>query len=212
MKTVVVENTPVTPGKIICVGRNYVAHIHELGNDIPDEMVLFSKPSSAITNQLSASHNGDELHYEAELAYLYQDGVFSAVAVGLDLTKREVQNKLKEKGLPWDRCKAFDGAALFSPFVSISPAVSSEALQETPLGLTLHIDGELTQSGTTDLMIYKPDVVLAEIQKFMTLENGDIVMTGTPAGVGKINAGAVFSAAVVCGDHILTSVEWTAAE
>ena len=204
MKTVIVENKAVIPNKVVCVGRNYVAHIHELGNEVPDEMVLFTKPNSAISEELLSSHRGDELHYEAELSFLYRNGRFDAVAVGLDLTKRGVQSKLKEKGLPWERSKAFDGSALFSEFVPLPTDEMGE------LGLRLFIDDELTQSGTVSLMIYSPDVILQEVQTFMTLNDGDIVMTGTPSGVGKVQAGSQFKAQVTAGEEVIVSTQWVA--
>ncbi|WP_411185259.1 fumarylacetoacetate hydrolase family protein [Photobacterium rosenbergii] len=204
MKTVIVEKQVVVPNKVVCVGRNYVAHIHELGNEVPDEMVLFIKPNSAIAEELSSSHRCDELHYEAELSFLFRNGRFDAVAVGLDLTKRGVQSKLKEKGLPWERSKAFDGSALFSEFVPLP----SEALGE--LGLRLYIDGEVIQEGNISLMIYSPDVILQEVQTFMTLNDGDIVMTGTPSGVGKVQAGSQFEAQVTAGEEVIVSTQWVA--
>ena len=168
----------VTPSKVVCIGRNYVDHIKELANEIPDEMVVFLKPNSAITTTLSAKHNA--LHYEAELSFLYQGGQFTAVALGLDLTKREVQGKLKTKGLPWERAKAFDGSAVFSDFV----AIPEEGLSQ--LNLSLVINDELKQQGGVSLMMVKPDEILKELQRFISLEDGDIVMTGTPKGVGVI--------------------------
>ncbi|WEM44336.1 fumarylacetoacetate hydrolase family protein (plasmid) [Photobacterium sp. DA100] len=204
MRKVNIEGQTVTPSKVVCVGRNYVAHIHELGNEIPDEMVLFIKPNSAISNTLRSSHGGDELHYEAELSFLYRNGRFDAVAVGLDLTKRRVQSKLKEKGLPWERSKAFDGSALFGEFVPLPPSERGE------LGLRLFINDKLTQSGSTSLMIYSPDVVLQEVQTFMSLNDGDIVMTGTPSGVGKVQAGSQFEAQVTAGEEVIVSTQWLA--
>ncbi|MCW8328552.1 fumarylacetoacetate hydrolase family protein [Photobacterium sp. SDRW27] len=203
MNHVSLNKTAVTPSKIVCIGRNYVAHVHELGNEIPDEMVIFVKPNSAIGNTLSSLHHGDELHYESEIAYLYQGGRFVAAALGLDLTKRSVQSKLKAKSLPWERSKAFDGSAVFSEFVPLPES-------DFPLGLTLHIDGELIQQGDTRLMMYKPEQILKEIQTFIRLDDGDIVMTGTPAGVGKVNEGAVFVGALVCNDQQLVSHCWIA--
>ena len=170
----------VTPSKVVCIGRNYVDHITELANEIPDEMVVFLKPNSAITATLSAMHNDDALHYEAELSFLYQGGQFTAVALGLDLTKREVQGKLKTKGLPWERAKAFDGSAVFSDFV----AIPEEGLSQ--LNLSLVINDELKQQGGVSLMLVKPAEILKELQSFISLEDGDIVMTGTPKGVGVI--------------------------
>lgn len=186
MKTVILGESAVVPTKIICVGRNYVDHIHELGNEIPEDMVVFLKPNSAITTELHSQHLGETLHYETELCFMFQHGRFSHVAVGLDLTKRDLQTKLKAKGLPWERAKAFDGAALFSPFVAIDDA-------HAPLYFTLSINNKLVQEGHIDLMIYKPQTILSELQAFMSLDEGDIVMTGTPKGVGSITANSVFN-------------------
>jgi len=177
---------PITPSKVVCIGRNYVDHIKELANEIPDEMVVFIKPNSAISSILFAQHNGDALHYEAELSFLYQGGKFTAVALGLDLTKREVQGKLKAKGLPWERAKAFDKSAIFSDFVSIE----QEDIEQ--LTLSLLINDELKQQGGVNLMMAKPDQILKELQTFVSLEDGDIVMTGTPKGVGVISNNAHF--------------------
>ncbi len=107
------DGAAVTPSKIVCVGRNYVAHIEELGNEIPEQMVVFNKPNSAIGDTLYANL-GEPLHYESELAFMVRAGQLAAVAFGLDLTRRELQSRLKHRGLPWERAKAFDGAALFS--------------------------------------------------------------------------------------------------
>ncbi|MGD8292159.1 MAG: fumarylacetoacetate hydrolase family protein, partial [Desulfobacterales bacterium] len=123
MHEVIVGNRVVTPSKIVCVGRNYYAHIEELGSQVPDQMILFSKPNSSISNQLS-SHKGEQLHYEGELCFLFENGRFSAVGFGLDLTKRKLQSILKEKGLPWERAKAFDGSAVFSKFIEIFEATT----------------------------------------------------------------------------------------
>jgi 2-keto-4-pentenoate hydratase/2-oxohepta-3-ene-1,7-dioic acid hydratase in catechol pathway len=207
MKSVNVEKTKKFPSKIICIGRNYVDHIAELGNEVPDEMVVFLKPNSAISSQLQSSHQ-EPLHYEAELCFLYQQekgqqGKFVAVAIGLDLTKRSLQAKLKAKGLPWERAKGFNGAAVFSDFVFI------DAIHDD-LSLELAIDGKVTQAGGVELMMYKPDAILAQLQSFMDLEDGDIVMTGTPKGVGQIVAGSEFVGKVICHDKTLVSTTWLA--
>jgi 2-keto-4-pentenoate hydratase/2-oxohepta-3-ene-1,7-dioic acid hydratase in catechol pathway len=202
MQSVIVDGKLVTPSKVVCVGRNYAQHITELGNEIPDDMVVFIKPNSAISERLSAKHQ-ESLHYEGELSFIYSQGKFSAVGFGLDLTKRELQNTLKAKGLPWDRAKAFDGAAVFSEFVSIEQ-ISSD------LRLELSINGKLVQSGGIALMMYKPDVILKEIQGFMSLEEGDIVMTGTPKGVGMIQQGDSFEAKVLDEQKQLLSAQWLA--
>lgn len=202
MKTVNFNGAQITPSKVVCIGRNYVEHIAELGNDIPDDMVVFLKPNSAITDQLYAFHQ-EPLHYEAELCFLYQQGKFIAVALGLDLTKRDLQAKLKAKGLPWERSKAFNGAAVFSEFVQLDTI-------DNNLSLTLEINTTLTQSGGVELMMYKPEAILAQLSSFMTLEDGDIVMTGTPKGVGEVIAGNTFVGKVKKGNKMLVSASWLA--
>ncbi len=200
-----------TPSKVICIGRNYVDHIKELANEIPDEMVVFLKPNSAINNVLAAKHNDDVLHYEAELSFLYQGGKFTAVGLGLDLTKREVQGKLKAKGLPWERAKAFDNSAIFSDFVSIE----QEDIQR--LNLSLMINDAPKQQGGVNLMMTKPADILRELQTFMSLEDGDIVMTGTPKGVGVIGNNDSFTGQVylsqkdtVMDNKVLLDCTWLA--
>lgn len=191
----------IQPSKIVCIGRNYVDHIHELGNQIPDDMVVFVKPNSAISSQLHAMHQ-EPLHYEAELALLYQQGRFSAVAAGLDLTKRGLQSKLKDKGLPWERAKAFDGSALFSEFVAIDST--------DELTIRLQIDGTMQQTGKVEMMMYSPQAILTQLSQFMTLFDGDIVMTGTPKGVGKLESGKCYRAAVSCNEEELVACIWDA--
>ena len=203
MKEIILNGKPVTPGKIICVGRNYVEHIQELGNEIPEDMVIFLKPNSSITDALLSSHKDETIHYEGEISFLYEHGGFTAVAFGLDLTKRGLQSRLKEKGLPWERAKAFDGASLFSDFVPFSGDF-------TELSLLLRINEQTIQEAGTDLMMYKPDKILHEIQQFMTLNDGDIVMTGTPKGVGVIKNGDTFTAMIKEGDTIIVESSWVA--
>lgn len=192
-----------TPQKIVCIGRNYVAHIEELGNEIADDMVVFNKPASAISDRLQSSC-GEALHYEGEIALLIENGRFVAAAFGLDLTKRALQTALKNKGLPWERAKAFDGAALFSEFLP----VTQEELER--LSLSLAIDGAEVQRGGVDLMLYKPATILAELAHFTTLHDGDIVMTGTPAGVGAVQAGASYHGKIFVGDRLLCQAQWLA--
>ncbi|MGB0938382.1 MAG: fumarylacetoacetate hydrolase family protein [Colwellia sp.] len=201
----------IKPSKVLCIGRNYVEHITELGNEIPDEMVVFFKPNSAISSNLNAYHLEEQLHYEGEVCFVFEQGKFSAVGFGLDLTKRELQSKLKNKGLPWERAKAFDGAAVLSEFIPLP-------INKGDLSLQLEINGEEKQKGGESLMMYKPEVILKELQKFVTLEDGDIVMTGTPKGVGVINVGDHFKASLMleksCGENpsseIILSCEWIA--
>jgi 2-keto-4-pentenoate hydratase/2-oxohepta-3-ene-1,7-dioic acid hydratase in catechol pathway len=201
MHSILVNGEKLFPSKIVCVGRNYVAHIQELGNEIPDEMVLFNKPNSAISDILRSQVDGESLHYESELAFVVRDGDLHAVGFGLDLTKRGLQSRLKSRGLPWERAKAFDGAALFSEFVP--PPGKLEKLH-----LELMVDGELRQSGGVELMIYKPKTILREIASFTTLEDGDVIMTGTPAGVGAIHTGERFEATVRAGSRTLVRAVW----
>jgi len=204
MKSVIVDNKAVTPVKIICIGRNYVEHITELGNEIPDEMVVFNKPNSAISAEL-LSHHQEQLHYEAELCFIIKSGQISAVGFGLDLTKRDLQSKLKAKGLPWERAKAFNGAAVFSEFISINPAdINNE------LSLELSINDEIIQAGGIKLMMYKPTGILAELKTYTELNDGDIIMTGTPKGVGVIAKGANFKGRVLSGSKEIVSTIWTA--
>jgi len=191
------------PSKIVCVGRNYVAHIRELGNELPDGMVVFNKPNSAITTTLRSRIDDQVLHYESELAFTVQHGKLAAVGFGLDLTKRNLQSVLKEKGLPWERAKAFDGAALFSEFIALPADIKG-------LSLRLEIDGELRQAGGIDLMLFPPDAILRELASFTTLEDGDVIMTGTPAGVGEVRAGQLFEGRVLQGDKTLVSATWEA--
>ena len=202
MTTITVENRMITPSKIACIGRNYVDHIKELGNENPEQMVIFIKPNTAISTKLRSGQS-EPVHYEAELCFLCRNGIYSAVGFGLDLTKRHLQNRLKEKGLPWERAKAFDGSALFSQFRKISE-ISSH------LTFDLTIDGATVQSGNIDLMIHKPDQIRAEMSTFMTLLDGDIVMTGTPEGVGVISPGQVFTGTVRDRGKAIVSGTWTA--
>jgi 2-keto-4-pentenoate hydratase/2-oxohepta-3-ene-1,7-dioic acid hydratase in catechol pathway len=202
MQTITVGGRAMTPSKIVCIGRNYAAHIEELGNEIPDDMVVFIKPNSAIGQTLYAEL-GERLHFEGELAFVIQDNKLAAVGFGLDLTKRALQSKLKQKGLPWERAKAFDGAALFSEFVALPPDINT-------LSLKLTINGEIRQHGGVPLMMYPPNTIVSELASFTTLEDGDIIMTGTPAGVGEVSKGDTFTGAVLAGDQLLVSTSWQA--
>ena len=197
------NSASLNPGKIVCVGRNYEEHITELGSERPDAMVLFLKPASAMSNQLNAEIE-ETLHYEGEICFTVRDGQFDRVGFGLDLTKRTLQSKLKQKGLPWERSKAFNGAACFSDFVTFN----NNDIEK--LHLKLEINQDLIQAGGYDLMIYKPDEILREIKSFMSLDDGDIVMTGTPKGVGEVKRGARFEGSIYAGDSLLISEQWTA--
>jgi 2-keto-4-pentenoate hydratase/2-oxohepta-3-ene-1,7-dioic acid hydratase in catechol pathway len=207
MRSIEFKNQQLTPSKIVCVGRNYLEHINELNNEVPQNMVLFLKPNSAISQTLHSQHCVNDvpetLHYEAEICFMYQHNTLSAVGIGLDLTKRSLQALLKNKGLPWERAKAFDGSAVFSEFVAISSI-------DSPLELKLYIDQQLTQHAKYEHMIYKPSDILKEVQQFMALENGDIIMTGTPAGVGQIKQGATFNCQLYLNDNLLVDKKWLA--
>ncbi|MFK8048505.1 MAG: fumarylacetoacetate hydrolase family protein [Halioglobus sp.] len=202
MHRISLDGTRLTPSKIVCIGRNYAAHIEELGNEVPDDLVVFCKPNSAISDTLLA-HHGEPLHYESELSFVVIDGELYGVGFGLDLTKRGLQSELKKKGLPWERSKSFDGAALFGPFTSMPESIED-------LSLSLTVDGEPRQAGGVELMMYKPAIILQEVKKFMTLEDGDIIMTGTPAGVGKVLPGENFEGKVLAGAEALSTQLWVA--
>ena len=199
MKTVVVDGKRVAPSKVVCVGRNYVEHIQELNNEIPTSMVIFMKPNSAISEVLVSGKN--PLHYEGEISFLIKQGRVSAVGFGLDLTNRVLQNELKEKGLSWERAKAFDGAGVFSPFVSIDES------EVEKLSMQLWINGVLTQEGGIDLMIHKPLDIIEEINSFSSLIDNDIVMSGTPKGVGSFKSGDVFVGKIFVGKKEILSKE-----
>lgn len=202
MHAITMDKANLTPSKIVCIGRNYAAHIEELGNEVPDDLVVFCKPNSAISETLH-SHLEEPLHYEGELSFVVLGGELGGVGFGLDLTKRGLQSELKKKGLPWERAKSFDGAALFGPFTSITGNIQD-------LSLELNVDGRLRQAGGVELMMYKPAIILRELKKFMTLEEGDIIMTGTPAGVGKVLPGEKFEGKILSGGETLSSHFWVA--
>jgi 2-keto-4-pentenoate hydratase/2-oxohepta-3-ene-1,7-dioic acid hydratase in catechol pathway len=202
MKKIMFENREITPSKIVCVGRNFVDHIIELKNDMPEEMVVFFKPNASITNVLQSTHC-EPLHYEGELSFLYENGGFSALGFGLDLTKRDLQSRLKQKGLPWERAKAFKGAAVFSHFVTIP-----DSLQD--ITFELDINGKPVQFGNIDMMIHQPMDILNEVKSFIDLCNGDIIMTGTPKGVGPVKGGDLFQARIKKAGKVILNAEWLA--
>ncbi len=203
LHTVTVCNAPATPSKIVCIGRNYAAHAAELGNEIPDEMVVFLKPNSAIGDTLHAQNGGEPLHYEGEIVFAVANGQPAAVGFGLDLTRRALQSTLKGKGLPWERAKAFDGAALFSDFVALPDDIDA-------LEVLLEVNGDTRQRGGVPLMLYRPATIFAQLQSFLTLEDGDLVMTGTPQGVGEVGAGERFTGSVLYRGATLVSATWVA--
>ena len=202
MKTVNFDTKAIAPSKIVCIGRNYVEHIEELGNEIPSSMVVFMKPNSSIESKLLTCKE-EPIHYESEISFFIEAGKISGVGFGLDLTKRGVQSKLKEKGLPWERAKAFDGAAVFSDFVRFTGDLES-------LHVKLSINGKMVQNGAVTHMLYKPLQMIKEIESFSTLLNGDIVMSGTPKGVGVVKKGDKFLGQIFTGNKLLVEKEWIA--
>ena len=168
----------------------------------PGKVVVFMKPATSIGTELFAALD-EPLHYEGEICLLMQGGKVAGVGFGLDLTKRETQSKLKAAGLPWERSKAFTGSALFSEFVTAPQDLSQ-------LGVELTVDNRVRQQGDVSLMLYPPDVILQELNQFLVLEDYDIVMTGTPAGVGAIHSGERFHGRVLDGERELISGAWLA--
>ena len=192
----------ITPSKIVCIGKNYAAHIDEMGGLKPDDMTVFLKPNTALSSELVADR-GESVHFETEICLLMEDGAVKGVGIGFDLTKRDTQAKLKQQGLPWERSKAFDGSAVLSQFVSAPHSLDD-------LSLTLHVDGELRQKGHVSMMLYPPLVILKELSQFMSLRDGDVIMTGTPAGVGPLILGADYTATLLNGDEVLVTQTWRA--
>ncbi|NIY90764.1 fumarylacetoacetate hydrolase family protein [Vibrio diazotrophicus] len=203
MNSVRLDEQHVYPSKVVCVGRNYVEHIKELNNAIPEQMVVFNKPNSSVTSLLNSYHQ-ETLHYETEICFMIKDGQYAAVGLGLDLTKREQQSVLKKQGLPWERAKAFDGSAVFSRFIPL------EGIDIASLHLELLINCVRVQAGGVEQMMFKPDVILQELKSYTTLFDGDIIMTGTPQGVGEVHRGDVFLGRLKSGDTTLIEIEWPA--
>ncbi|MDR3665947.1 MAG: fumarylacetoacetate hydrolase family protein [Ignavibacteriaceae bacterium] len=190
-------------GKIVCVGRNYTDHVIELGNEVPEKPILFLKPSSAVIfsgENIKYPSYSKEMHHEAELVLLIGEELSNAdetesgkaiagYAVGLDMTLRDIQNELKKKGHPWTIAKCFDTSAVLSDFVS-----SKEYKLTLDEQISLSVNGELRQREKLNQMIFSPSQLVQYISSIMKLERGDIIFTGTPAGVGKVNKGDVLRA------------------
>ena len=199
MKTINYNNQKITPSKVVCIGRNYVAHIKELNNETPESMVVFNKPNSAISDKLYFV--SEDTRFEGEICFLIENKKISGVGFGLDLTKANIQNKMKKAGLPWERAKAFDNSAVLSEFVKFSDDI-------TKLRLELYINDNLIQFASYDLMIYKPKFMLEEILSFMSLVDGDIIMSGTPKGVGTYKLNDKFVGKIYCEDKLLLESFW----
>lgn len=197
------DGTPVhlPLGKIVCIGRNYAEHARELNNPVPDEPLLFIKPATAavhITRPLDFPRDRGDVHFETELAILIGRPITNAspseaeaailgYGLALDLTLRDVQSLLKEKRQPWERAKAFDGACPLSPFVA------ADKLRKDHLTFTLDIDGIRQQTGDTRDMLNPIIPLIAHMSSQFTLMPGDVVLTGTPSGVGALASGQILS-------------------
>ncbi len=188
--------------KIICIGRNYARHASELKNEIPEEPVIFLKPDTALLRNNDPFFVPDfasDFHYEAELVVKinrlgknigrqFAHRYYSEVGMGIDFTARDLQSKLKEKGLPWEKAKAFDhSAAISKRFIPVS---SFKDIQN--LNFRLIVNDELRQEGFTGDMLFKVDEIIAYVSKFFTLKIGDLIYTGTPEGVGSVKIGDRF--------------------
>ena len=181
--------------KIICIGRNYVDHIAELNNERPLEPVVFLKPDTAILPKktpFTIPEFTNEVHHELELIvkinkvgkYIekkFAHKYYDEIGLGIDFTARDIQNNLKEKGLPWEKSKAFDGSAIIGDFVSIN---SLDSLENIKLELTNN--QKTVQEGNSNLMIWSIDELIAHVSQYFTLKKGDIIFTGTPKGVAKV--------------------------
>lgn len=184
--------------KIFAIGRNYADHIKELQNERPDEPVIFSKPDTAILKNNAPFYYPDfskDIHHEVEiLLKISKEGknidqkfahkYYEEIGIGIDFTARDLQQKAKEKGLPWDIAKGFNGSAPISEFI---PLANINDLSN--LNFSLHVNGELRQQGNTCLMLFSFDYIIAYLSKFFTLRKGDIIYTGTPKGVGPVKIG-----------------------
>jgi len=199
MKTINYNNKKVTPSKVVCIGRNYVEHIKELNNETPSSMVIFNKPNSAISDELH--YFNTDTRFEGEICFLIENNKIAGVGFGLDLTHANIQNNMKQKGLPWERAKAFDGSAVLSNFVPFDTNLET-------LKMELFINNKLVQEANYDLMIYKPLEMLNEIQSFMSFEDGDVIMSGTPKGVGTYSKNDIFVGKIYSNDILLVESKW----
>ncbi len=184
--------------KIICIGRNYAEHAKELGNDIPEEPVIFMKPKSALLQVHTPFYYPEftnELHYECELVlrvckngkYIQErhaSNYYNGITVGIDFTARDIQDEAKKKGLPWEKAKAFDNSAAVGKFVDLTPDINKKNIN-----FSLLKNGEQVQKGNSSQMIFNFDAIVANISNYFSLNIGDIIFTGTPAGVGECVVG-----------------------
>lgn len=181
--------------KIICIGRNYAEHAKELKNEVPDKPVLFLKPQTALLKDNKPFYHPEwssDIHYEAELVlkvskqgkYIeekFAHKYYNEVTVGIDFTARDLQSQQKAKGLPWEIAKAFDNSAAVGSFAPLT--------DKRPVLFSLNLNGTQVQHGTTDDMLFSFDKIIAYASQFFTLQLGDLIYTGTPAGVGPVKIG-----------------------
>jgi len=198
--------------KLVCVGRNYAAHIAELANEQPSEPVIFIKPDSAILPNEQPFFIPDftnEVHYELEvlvkirkvgkhIKQKFAHKYYDEISLGIDFTARDLQAALKEKGLPWEKAKGFDGSAVIGKWVP-----KSRYRDLGKLSFSLYRNGDEVQHGNTELMLWKIDELIAYVSRYFTLKKGDVLFTGTPAGVGKIAANDYLSG-ILEGEELLT--------
>ena len=184
--------------KIICIGRNYADHAKELGNEIPDEPVIFMKPKSALLQAHTPFYYPEftnELHYECELVlrvskngkYIQERhaaNYYNGITVGIDFTARDIQDECKKKGLPWEKAKAFDNSAAVGKFIDITPA-----FQKNNVNFSFLKNKEKVQEGNSGQMIFSFDSIISHISNYFSLNIGDLIFTGTPAGVGECVVG-----------------------
>ena len=184
--------------KIICIGRNYLDHVKELGNEIPEEPVIFMKPKNALLQGHTPFYYPEftnELNYECELVLrICKNGKFiqerqaqdyyNAISVGIDFTARDIQDEHKKKGLPWEKAKAFDNSAVLGKLVEITPAFNRKAIK-----FSFKKNGEVVQNGNSDDMIFSFNSIIFHISNYFSLNIGDLIFTGTPAGVGECVVG-----------------------
>ncbi len=191
--------------KILCIGRNYADHISELNNERLSEPVVFMKPDTAILKDNEPFYHPDfskDIHYEVEIILKinkigknieakFAHKYYEEIGIGIDFTARDLQSKLKEKGLPWEKAKAFNGSAPISGFVP-----KSQFSDLKKLNFHLEVNGNTVQQGNTEMMLWNFDEIIAEVSKYFTLKTGDLIFTGTPAGVGKVVVGDKLTAFV----------------
>ncbi len=183
--------------KIFCVGRNYSEHALELGNAVPEDPVIFSKPDTALLKNNEPFYLPDfsnDVHHEIELVIKiskagkkiqeqFASNYYNMVYLGIDFTARDLQNKLKSKGLPWELAKGFDGSAVLGEGILVNEVDLNN------LNFSLYKNGALVQQGNTQQMIFAFNKIVSFVSQFFTLKVGDLIYTGTPAGVGQVNIG-----------------------